>query len=392
MPTTIRKGDRGPDVERWQNILVSLGFDPNGVDGIFGNGTARATREFQRAHDLVQDAIVGPKTWGAAAVATAGPQSIRRGDRGPDVVKWQRLLTDKGFDTRGVDGIFGPGTEQATRNFQAANGLLADGVVSSITWSTALKADVVAAPVAPVPPPSPSRLLKDRIDVGGIALPPPQPIAGRDAGVIRVWNRYGGVLSALSDELGIDRDAAGAVLAIESGGTATTELGPVIRFENHIFWDRWGNAHQAVFHTHFTFDSTKRWQGHRWRGSAGDDFEVCHQDQQPGEWKVFRFACGLDEAAAITSTSIGLAQIMGFHHRRIGYATPREMLDAFATEGAQIIGFFDFVATSSGDRLLTAIRDKDWATFAKGYNGTGKFQQYADKMLDAFEQLRSTPH
>lgn len=46
MPKKISKGDRGADVERWQRILVSLGFDPNGTDGIFGNGTLQATRLF----------------------------------------------------------------------------------------------------------------------------------------------------------------------------------------------------------------------------------------------------------------------------------------------------------------------------------------------------------
>ncbi|MEM9524135.1 MAG: lytic murein transglycosylase [Pseudomonadota bacterium] len=42
----------------------------------------------------------------------------------------QRLLTASGFDTKGVDGIVGPNTIQAVREFQASIGLVPDGYVS----------------------------------------------------------------------------------------------------------------------------------------------------------------------------------------------------------------------------------------------------------------------
>ena len=210
--------------------------------------------------------------------------------------------------------------------------------------------------------------------------------------------RYGGLLTSLSDQLAIDPIAAAAVLAIESGGDGMTDLGPIIRFENHIFFDRWGTSRPASFGEHFTFDSSRPWQGHRWRSGPTDEWRVCHRDGQPGEWDAFRFASGLDAGAAIESTSFGLAQIMGFNFRRIGYDSPREMAGAFgagegqrrgAGDGAQILGFFDFVATSSGNKLVTALQSNDWTTFAMGYNGTGKATQYADRMVAAHDQLRA---
>lgn len=391
MPGKIAKGDRGELVERWQRTLVALGFDPNGIDGIFGNGCLRATREFQRSRDLQQDGIVGPKTWGAADDAIGRVEVLRRNSRGPDVAKWQRLMAGIGFDPNGIDGIFGSGTEAATKRFEGARALPVDGVVESGDWTEALGADVVAVDPPPPPPPSAgSGLLKDRIDASKIALAPPTKIAGPDSGVIRTWNRYGGILTELSRQLRLDPDAAAAVLAIESGGSGMTSEGPTIRFENHIFFDRWGTAHRTRFDAHFQFDSTKRWQGHRWRPDASGAWQVCHQSGQAGEWAVFRFAAGLDAGAAITSMSIGLAQIMGFHHRRLGYDTPQSMLDAFSRgDGPQILGFFDFVTTSSNDTLGTAIRNKDWYTFARGYNGSGKFMEYGDKMLAAYDQLRA---
>ncbi len=389
MPKTIRRGDRGAVVEKWQTILTSQGFDPNGIDGWFGPGTARATREFQRAHDLLPDAIVGPKTWSAAEAATEKPQTLRRGSRGADVETWQRLLISKGFDPNGIDGWFGPGTERATKQFQKANGLKVDGLVSSATWSAALRKAIVAVP-KPKPPKQGAGFLKDRIDIANVGLKPASSAAGRNVGVIRTWNLFGGVLTALSRELGIDADAAAAVLAIESGGTGFTSSGLVIRFENHIFFDRFGTAQPDVFANHFTYDTTKRWQGHQWRRATSDPWQLCHKAGQPGEWEVHRFAASLDESAAIMSTSIGLAQIMGFNYRRIGFKSPRAMLDSFsAGVGPQIVGFFDFVATSPGNKLITAIQNKDWYAFATGYNGRGRFQEYGDKMSAAYDQLRA---
>lgn len=59
--------------------------------------------------------------------ASAGPRTMRRGDRGGDVKALQEKL--------GVtaDGDFGPGTEKALRDYQAAHGLAADGIAGPAT-------------------------------------------------------------------------------------------------------------------------------------------------------------------------------------------------------------------------------------------------------------------
>jgi len=46
---------------------------------------------------------------------------------GDDVTTLQRRLTELGFDPGRPDGIFGPDTDQALREFQAAVGVVADG-------------------------------------------------------------------------------------------------------------------------------------------------------------------------------------------------------------------------------------------------------------------------
>jgi N-acetylmuramoyl-L-alanine amidase len=53
---------RGDDVRALQRRLNLLGFDPGREDGIFGDQTARAVREFQRNLGLHSDGIVGPTT------------------------------------------------------------------------------------------------------------------------------------------------------------------------------------------------------------------------------------------------------------------------------------------------------------------------------------------
>ena len=51
----------GDDVRQIQQALVKVGFDIQ-VDGIFGEGTDKAVRQFQQQKGLTPDGIVGPET------------------------------------------------------------------------------------------------------------------------------------------------------------------------------------------------------------------------------------------------------------------------------------------------------------------------------------------
>lgn len=64
-PRTLRKNDRGTDVEELQRTLNADPRYPTKVDGIFGADTAASVRAFQADHGLNADGIVGPKTWEA---------------------------------------------------------------------------------------------------------------------------------------------------------------------------------------------------------------------------------------------------------------------------------------------------------------------------------------
>lgn len=63
---TLRKGDAGIYVVEMQEDLLKAGekLPRFGADGIFGNETLAALKNFQRKHPpLVVDGICGPKTW-----------------------------------------------------------------------------------------------------------------------------------------------------------------------------------------------------------------------------------------------------------------------------------------------------------------------------------------
>jgi N-acetylmuramoyl-L-alanine amidase len=137
-----REGDRGPEVLDVQQRLVGLGFDVSGDErGVLGPATVEAVRRFQAQRKLRVDGLVGPDTWGQLVEA-----GIRLGDRtlylhaphyrGDDVRALQRKLNALGFDAGREDGLFGPRTDRAIREFQRNVGDEADGVVGLHTIET----------------------------------------------------------------------------------------------------------------------------------------------------------------------------------------------------------------------------------------------------------------
>lgn len=245
-----------------------------------------------------------------------------------------------------------------------------------------------------------SRLLAAQPELLRIPLPPKPnhtiDTARLAQGTLRfaladLWNRYGGLLVVLCNELEIDPSVAVAVLMAESGGQgfAPGPDGPrmIIRFENHIFYDRWGRNNQERFDRHFAFAQGQSWTGHKWRPDPGAPWQEFHGNQQK-EWEVLTFASGLERRTARESISMGLPQIMGFNAVSVGYPQADAMFDAFASsEARQIFGFFDFVRSKGG---ISPLRSRDYATFAGIYNGPGQATVYAaiiQERADLFDSL-----
>lgn len=139
----FRLGDRGPEIHDVQKRLIALGgrIDQGELEGHFGPSTERAVREFQKRRTLPVDGLVGHDTW--SQLVEAG---YHLGDRtlylrvplfrGDDVRTLQRKLNALGFEAGREDGMFGPSTDRAVREFQRNVGDGPDGIVGPETLTT----------------------------------------------------------------------------------------------------------------------------------------------------------------------------------------------------------------------------------------------------------------
>lgn len=136
----IKKGSSGNKVADIQTRLSRLGYSSGseGADGVFGELTEQAVKNFQQDRGLFVDGKVSEVTWKelTEATYTLGERSLYLRApffRGEDVRKLQVWLNTLGFSVGAVDGVFGPATETAVRQFQKNSGLVSDGIVGFST-------------------------------------------------------------------------------------------------------------------------------------------------------------------------------------------------------------------------------------------------------------------
>lgn len=144
MTMRYRRGDSGPAVAEVRVKLAQLGLLDHTESGVpldvFDIDVDRAVRQFQQERGLTADGVVDSVTYRVLDEArwrlgdrllsyvVANPQS------GDDVLDLQRRLTELGFDLGRVDGVFGPSTGEALREFQRNVGLPADGTCGPVTF------------------------------------------------------------------------------------------------------------------------------------------------------------------------------------------------------------------------------------------------------------------
>ncbi len=141
----IKKGDSGADVTSIQKLFYDLHFNIV-VDGIFSTATENIVKEFQQKHSLDQTGIVTPVVLGMMEEETSlspvpvkrftSGSFIKKGDSGAAVLLIQKALNGKAAKkTVAEDGVFGSGTFNVIKKFQAKKRLTADGVVGPETFA-----------------------------------------------------------------------------------------------------------------------------------------------------------------------------------------------------------------------------------------------------------------
>lgn len=179
--------------------------------------------------------------------------------------------------------------------------------------------------------------------------------------------------------LGVDIPTVRAVAEVEAAGRGFLPDGrPQILFEAHVFGRLTNHRHGDARDRLGRALSARAWDRSLY-GPAG-------AWQHDGRMLP---AALLDWPAAHRSASWGMFQILGTNHTVVGHPTIQGFVAAMQSgAGAHLDAFVAFV---KGNRLDGALQRREWAVFARGYNGPGFAQNsYDTKLAAAYRKWAAT--
>ena len=269
-------------------------------------------------------------------------KTLRKGDTGDAVCYLQTLLNRRRSAlSLSIDGIFGPQTEGAVKDFQSDSRLVVDGIVGIKTW-TALSNE------------APNVMPRNKF------------LSESD-------------LESAAKALGVELAVMKAVAEVESHGAGFipgTDK-PKILFEGHVFWKR-----LKVY----GIDPEKHVKGNEdiLYKSWTKDFYL------GGEREYDRLgrATLIHGEAGNESASWGMFQIMGYHWKALGYTSVYEFTDSmYKSEAEHLKAFVRYIQVND---LAKWMKTKDWEMFAFHYNGPSfSAHAYDKKMAEAYERYKS---
>tara|TARA_R110002167_G_scaffold98718_9_gene259413 strand:+ start:4080 stop:4910 length:831 start_codon:yes stop_codon:yes gene_type:complete len=264
------------------------------------------------------------------STTTALTTPLQLGDSGTAITILQQRLANAGYPIT-IDGDFGPATEKAVMQLQLQNFLVIDGIAGPKTQAVLLDQDT-------------SRLLSHR-DLKEAAI-----------------------------ELDVAVAAVRAVNSVESRGNGFLDDGrPVILFERHIMRRRLiKNGHPAA-KLQQQYPKLIDSQAGGYQSGSGEHYRL-------------NMAISIDQTSALESCSWGLFQIMGYHWKALGYDSVNRFVALMHEhERHQLNAFVRFI--KADPKLHAALRDGQWTTFAKRYNGPGyRKNHYHSKLAAAFDR------
>lgn len=204
-------------------------------------------------------------------------------------------------------------------------------------------------------------------------------------------------LRDVAREFGLGVKVLSAVIDVESGGSGFVQGGTEVKIllEAHHVWKRLllrkinpipfrsacPQCCQLTWNAGKQFYNVNSWK----RIHTGLDWA---SNNRPNQFESYK-------KALYESCSWGLPQIMGWHYANLGYANIYAMKNDFESgEAAQVKAMMRFLQKNNLLRHLQAIsadptnRGQHWASFARGYNGSGQVAVYSRKLELAYQHAR----
>ncbi|MBY5684814.1 N-acetylmuramidase family protein [Rhizobium leguminosarum] len=141
------------------------------------------------------------------------------------------------------------------------------------------------------------------------------------------------------------------------------------------------------------------YEAHKFSAATGRKYDQSNPNISAKSWNKALYGAGgehqyvrmeqarkLNETAALASVSWGMFQILGSNYAAAGFPSVHAFVfDQLQGEDNQLMAFCSFVKSSPA--MHKALIRKDWATFARLYNGPGyKANAYDTKLAAAFKK------
>jgi len=184
-------------------------------------------------------------------------------------------------------------------------------------------------------------------------------------------------IDQIAIDLKVEVAAFRAVIAVEAAGSGFDKAGrPKALFERHHFYKHLKDAPGLQANAEAEGLAYPKWGTKPY--PKGSDAVYAEIER----------ACTIDEEAALLSTSWGLGQIMGSNFKMAGCSSVEAMVEeACESEAGQLRQMAAFIKSAG---LQDELMNKDWAKFARGYNGPGYAQNAYDvKLAQAYEKNRN---
>jgi hypothetical protein len=189
------------------------------------------------------------------------------------------------------------------------------------------------------------------------------------------------MIKDLAIRLGLEPALLKAVQLVEAAGRDgfLADGRPQILFEGHIMYKevhkKFPDRDLAYLCKRFSMVFYPKWDKSKYFGGLG-------------EYKRLELAKEIDEECALKATSWGMFQIMGFNHNLCGCKDVFDFVHKMSESHEKQLELMYYFMNNSG--CLKELKEKDWAGFAKKYNGPGYAQNaYDQKLRNAYENFKN---